>query len=496
MADKSHDLTAGNAFFPTRPLLKICFGIVILPHMKMRVLATFLAVGIAGSAFAQNALTTNALAHQLNDAFAAVYEKVAPAVVIVEVKRSSDVSLSGLPEGLEFFFRGPDGAPTQTNQGSGFIISPDGYILTNDHVVGDSASDGISVRLKDGRRFPGKLVGMDDKSDLAVIKIDARDLPTVELGDSDAAKVGQFAFAIGAPFELPYTFTVGVISAKGRNNLTNSRSYEEYIQTDASINPGNSGGPLCDIEGRVIGVNTLIYRMNRGLGFAIPINLAREVSRQLITNGRVSRSWLGIEIVGIEESEALQRYFPDLKQGVVVNGIQPGTPAAGSDLRAGDVIMKVDDVPVSLSRELQREVLSKKVGQSVKLELWRNGKISFVTVRTGEQPDRMMRASNRGLPTEPPAKPTRPQPSPNFGLVVEDLPPGSPARGVQVTDIAPGSAADAAGLMRGDVITEVAGKPLKGTADFDSAIAGADLSRGVMLLVDRAGERTFAILKP
>jgi serine protease Do len=158
--------------------------------------------------------------------------------------------------------------------------------------------------------------------------------------------------------------------------------------------------------------------------------------------------------------------------------------------------MKVDDVPVSLSRELQREVLSKKVGQSVKLELWRNGKTSFVTVRTGEQPDRMMRASNRGLPTEPPAKPIRPQPSPNFGLVVEDLPPGSPARGVQVTDIALGSAADAAGLMRGDVITEVAGKPLKGTADFDSAIAGADLSRGVMLLVDRAGERTFAILKP
>jgi serine protease Do len=464
--------------------------------MKMRVFATFLALGIAGSAFAQNAATANALAHQLNDAFAAVYEKVAPAVVVVEVKRSSDVSLSGLPEGLEFFFRGPDGAPTQTNQGSGFIISPDGYILTNDHVVGESANGGISVRLKDGRKFPANLIGLDDKSDLAVIKIDARDLPTVELGDSDAAKVGQFAFAIGAPFELPYTFTVGVISAKGRNNLTDSRTYEEYIQTDASINPGNSGGPLCDIEGRVIGVNTLIYRMNRGLGFAIPINLAREVGQQLISNGRVSRSWLGIEIVGIEESEALQRYFPDLKKGVVVNGIQPGTPAAGSDLRAGDVIVKVDNIPVSLSRDLQREILSKKVGQSVKLELWRNGKISLVTLQTAEQPDRMMRAANRRPPTEPPVKPTQPQPAPNFGLVVEDLPAGSSAKGVQVTDIAPGSAADAAGLMRGDVITEVAGKPLRGTADFDSAIAGADLSRGVMLLVDRAGERTFAILKP
>ena len=455
-----------------------------------------LAMSTAGSAFAQDAGRANALAHQLNDAFAAVYEKVAPAVVVIEVKRSSDVSLSGLPEGLEFFFRGPDGAPTQTNQGSGFIISPDGYVLTNDHVVGESANDGITVRLKDGRKFPARLIGMDDKSDLAVVKIDAQDLPTVELGDSDAAKVGQFAFAIGAPFELPYTFTVGVISAKGRNNLTNSRSYEEYIQTDASINPGNSGGPLCDIEGRVIGVNTLIYRMNRGLGFAIPINLAREVGQQLITTGRVSRSWLGIEIVGIEENEALQRYFPDLRKGVVVNGIQPGTPAAGSDLRAGDVILKVDDVPVSLSRELQREILAKKIGQSVRLELWRNGKVSSVTVRTGEQPDRMMRASNQPVPVEPPVKPSQPQPPSNFGLVVEDMPPGSSARGVQVTDIAPGSAADAAGLMRGDVITEVAGKPLRGTADFDAAIAGADLTRGVMLLVERAGERTFAILKP
>ena len=465
--------------------------------MKIRAFATVLAMSIAGSAFAQNAVTSNALAHQLNDAFAAVYEKVAPAVVIVEVKRSSDVSMSGLPEGLEFFFRGPDGAPLQTNQGSGFIISHDGYILTNDHVVGDSANEGITVRLKDGRKFPAKLVGMDDKSDLAVIKIDAQQLPTVELGDSDAAKVGQFAFAIGAPFELPYTFTVGVISAKGRNNLTNSRSYEEYIQTDASINPGNSGGPLCDIEGRVIGVNTLIYRMNRGLGFAIPINLAREVGKQLITNGRVSRSWLGIEIVGIEENEALQSYFPDLKQGVVVNGIQPGTPAATSDLRAGDVILKVDNVPVSLSRDVQREILGKKVGESVTLELWRNGKISSLTVKTGEQPDRMVRASNRPVPAEPPTRsPQPPSPPANFGLVVEDLPPASPVKGVQVTDIAPGSAADAAGLVRGDVITEVAGRPVKGTGEFDTAIAGADLSRGVMLLVDRAGERTFAILKP
>ncbi len=462
--------------------------------MKVRVLAAFLAIGVVGSAFAQNAATSGALVRQLNDAFASVYEKVAPAVVVIEVKRSSDASLSGLPEGLEFFLRGPDGAPTQTNQGSGFVISSDGYILTNDHVVGDAARDGITVRLKDGRKFPASLIGLDDKSDLAVIKIDAKDLPTVELGDSDSAKVGQFAFAIGAPFELPYTFTVGVISAKGRTNLTDSRSYEEYIQTDASINPGNSGGPLCDIDGRVIGVNTLIYRMNRGLGFAIPINLAQQVGDQLISTGRVSRPWLGIEIVGIEESEALQRYFPDLKKGVVVNGIAPGAPASSSDLRAGDVIVKVDSVPVSLSRDVQREILSKKVGQNVQLELWRNGKVAVVSLRTGEQPDRMTRASNRRVPAEPPTKQVAPAGS--HGLIVEDVVPGAPVGGVKVKDIAPGSAANAAGLMPGDIITEVAGKPLKGKTDFEAAIAGADLTRGIMLMVDRDGQRTFAILKP
>ena len=463
--------------------------------MKVRFLVAFLLMGLAGSAAAQNATTAGALARHLDDAFASVYEKVAPAVVVIEVKRSSDVSLNGLPEGLEFFLRRPDDAPPlQTNQGSGFIISADGYILTNDHVVGDAPVDGITVRLKDGRKFPASLVGWDDKSDLAVIKIDAKDLPVVELGNSDTAKVGQFAFAIGAPFELPYTFTVGVISAKGRNNLTNSRSYEEYIQTDASINPGNSGGPLCDIDGRVIGVNTLIYRMNRGLGFAIPINLAKEVSHQLVSNGRVSRPWLGIEIVGIEESEALQKYFPDVKKGVVVNGIEPGAPASSSDLRAGDIILKIDNTPVGLSREVQREILSKKVGQRVQLELWRNGKVAVISLNTGEQPERMTRASNRRTRTETQVKPG--SPTPNYGLTIEDVPPDVAPEGVIVREIAPGSAADAAGLVVGDVITDLAGKPLKGKADFETAMTGADLKRGIMLLINRDGQRTFAILKP
>src|SRR6476619_5972563 len=284
--------------------------------------------------------------HALNNAFAKVFEIVAPSVVIIEVSKKNDGN-----EGFNFddlFSPGqPDGnSPRRSprflnpvSEGSGFIVRPDGFIFTNYHVV--EGAEHVDVKLKDGRELPAKVIGADDKTDIAVIKIEAKDLPVVQMGDSDAVRVGQFAFAIGAPFKLDYTFTYGVVSGKGRSKLISNGGYSipDYIQTDASINPGNSGGPLCDIDGHVIGVNTLIYRMNRGLGFAIPINLARRVSEQLITSGRVSRPWLGIEIVGIEENEGLQRYFPELKKGVVINGIAPGTPASRSDLRAGDVIM-------------------------------------------------------------------------------------------------------------------------------------------------------------
>src|SRR5215467_5420043 len=221
--------------------------------------------------------------HQLNNAFAKVFETVAPSVVIIEISKKNDVSESSPLDDL--FFQGPPdennprrnpGAPRQVqSEGSGFIVRQDGYIFTNFHVVEDA--DSVQVKLQDGREFPGKVVGTDEKTDIAVIKVDAANLPVVELANSDAVRVGQFAFAIGAPFKLDYTFTYGVISGKGRNKLlqTGGYSISDYIQTDASINPGNSGGPLCDIDGKVIGMNTLINGMNRGLGFAIPINMAK-----------------------------------------------------------------------------------------------------------------------------------------------------------------------------------------------------------------------------
>src|SRR5213596_101905 len=226
--------------------------------------------------------------HQLNDAFAKVFETVAPSVVIIEVSTNNDLSENSPLDDL--FFQGP---PDENNprrnpgrvrpvqsEGSGFIVRPEGYIFTNFHVV--EGADKIDVKLRDGRNFPATVVGTDDKTDIAVIKIDAKDLPVVQLGDSDAVRVGQFAFAIGAPFKLDYTFTYGVVSGKGRDKLFSTGGYyiSDYLQTDASINPGNSGGPLCDIDGKVIGMNTLINGMNRGLGFAIPINMAMEIAAE------------------------------------------------------------------------------------------------------------------------------------------------------------------------------------------------------------------------
>jgi Do/DeqQ family serine protease len=470
--------------------------------MKHGILSALLVIGFVVPGFSQG---KNPLgqARELNDAFAGVYEKVAPAVVVIEVVGGEETVGRQLPQGLDFFFRSPDGnrMEPESEQGSGFIISTDGLILTNNHVVQNGETGRISVSMQDGRKFPAKLVGRDEKSDIAVLKIDAKDLPTVELGDSDQAKVGQFAFAIGAPFDLPYTFTVGVVSAKGRTNLTGSKNYEEFIQTDASINPGNSGGPLCDLDGRVIGINTLISGINRGLGFAVPINIAKNISSQLIDKGRVSRAWLGIGIVGLEENPSIKALFPGLEAGVVVESIEPGTPAYRSRLQAGDVILRVDGRKVALSRDLQREILSKSIGQSVNLEVWRRGRVVSVDVQTGEQPDRLMRASRSMQPVFPgdeqvvPAPVPRPRPGdmPPGGMAVKEL---SDHRGVQVTEVVPGSPAELAGLQPGDIISEMAGKPVHSLKDFNVLLNETDPDRGAMMLIERDGQKTFAILKP
>ena len=471
--------------------------------MMVRLLAVVL-LSIVGAPWglAQQTLGASPMARQLNDSFADVFAKVAPSVVVIESKSTVARPIPGLPRGLEFFLRREDGAaePQEPNVGSGFIFREDGYILTNNHVIENA--DEVTVRLQDGREFPAEVVGVDDRTDLAVIKVSATGLKAAEIADSDTVRVGQFAFAIGTPMDLPFTFTVGVVSAKDRSF---GGSYGELIQTDASINPGNSGGPLCDIDGKVVGVNTLISGMNRGLGFAIPINVAKNVANQLADNGRVRRPWLGISIAGIEESVQFQRIFPTVSKGVVVQGIEPGAPAQSSDLRPGDVIVKVDGVIVGLAGELQRQILSKSIGQKVSLDVWRQGQIVKVPVQTGEQPD-FQRASMRPrkVTPQPQAVPNLQQPS-SPGMTYEDATPEAlaplgirrqVAGGVVVTSVEEGSEAAVAGIRVGDIITEAAGRKIQRSQDLATVLSQGTSGEGTLLLIERSGSTTIAILKP
>jgi serine protease Do len=447
--------------------------------------------------------------HQLNNAFAKVFETVAPSVVIIEISKKNEISETSPLDDL--FFQGPPdennprrnpGAtrPVQS-EGSGFIVRPDGYIFTNFHVIEDA--DKIDVKLQDGRDFPARVVGTDEKTDIAVIKIDAKDLPVVQLGDSDAVRVGQFAFAIGAPFRLDYTFTYGVISGKGRSKLlqTGGYSISDYLQTDASINPGNSGGPLCDIDGKVIGMNTLINGMNRGLGFAIPINMAKEIGTELVAGHKIMRPWLGIRIETLGDDPTIRDLFKGADKGVVVRTIEADAPASKSDLRPFDLITQLDGTPVETDSQLQHEILKKKIGQNVELNVWRKGQTVKVPIKTGELPNEISRASNES------ARPVQPGPSRDsgigkFGLQVQELTDDVAKRlklsvqhGVVVTDVEDNSIAAAQDIQREDVITEVDGKPVTNLQSFREALNKADPKRGVLLYLDRKSTKTFAVLK-
>lgn len=444
--------------------------------------------------------------HQLNNAFAKVFETVAPSVVIIEISKKNDGSESSPFDDL--FFQGP---PDRNNQrqnpntlqpiqseGSGFIVRPDGYILTNCHVIEDAGK--IDVKLRDGRNFPANVVGKDEKTDIAVIKIDAKNLPVVQLGDSDAVRVGQFAFAIGAPFKLDYTFTYGVISGKGRSKLLQTRDYSisDYLQTDASINPGNSGGPLCDIDGKVIGMNTLINGMNRGLGFAIPINMAKEIGTTLIAGHKIVRPWLGIRIETLGDDSEIRDLLKGANKGVVVRTIEANAPAYRSDLRPFDVITNVDGTPVETDSQLQHEILKKKVGEAVELTVWRKGRTIEIPVKTGELPNEITQASNEQIQPPLPAQ----QEVGKFGLQVQELTKDVADRlhldvhqGVIVTDVEDNSLAAQQDIQREDVITEVDGKRVINVQSFRDALTKADPKRGVLLYLDRKGNKTFAILK-
>ena len=445
--------------------------------------------------------------HQLNSAFTKVFEIIAPTVVIIEVTKKNDGPDTSALDDL--FFRQPDDEsqprrgprnrePSQS-EGSGFIVRQDGFIYTNYHVV--EGADQVDVKLKDGREFKAKVVGTDEKTDIAVVKIDATNLPVAQFANSDDVRVGQFAFAIGAPFKLDYTFTYGVISGKGRSKLLSNGGYSitDYLQTDASINPGNSGGPLCDIDGKVVGMNTLINGLNRGLGFAIPSNLTNEIGQQLIAGHKIMRPWLGIRIESLGDDPQIRDLFKGLEKGVVVRTIEADAPAYKSELRPFDVITQVDGAAVTTDTQLQREILKKKIGQNVELTVWRKGQTLKIPVTTGELPGDLSQASNEVKPPTP----QKPEESTNkFGLQVQELTKEMADRmklgvtqGVIVTDVAENSLASAQDIQREDVITEVDGKKITNLSSFRDALNKADPRKGVLLYLDRKGSKTFAVLK-
>lgn len=434
--------------------------------------------------------------------FAAVVDEVLPAVV--NISSSRKVVVPGLPfddpffkEFAEKFFGEVPREQTRYSLGSGVIFRPDGYILTNDHVV--AGAEDITVTLHDGRSFKGgqvKLIGRDPHTDLAVLKVrTAKDLPVAKLGDSDSIRVGDWAIAIGNPFGLEGTVTVGVVSAKGRSNLLlpSRQRYQNFIQTDAAINPGNSGGPLCNIKGEVIGLNTVISSpsgTNIGIGFAVPINMAKEVARQLITKGKVERGYLGVYP---QELDADMRKGLGLKgaYGVLIADVVPGTPADRAGLRSGDVIVVFDGHKVGDVEDFRERVAATPPGKTVAIKIWRGGKEMGLNAKLEELPEEAA-ASTRPSPQAREA---------HFGLVVRSLSASERASqnlsaGVLVEDVQPGSAAERAGIRPGDVILKIDGRSVKNQGEFYKIAGELKSSKKEVVLVQiyRQSRRFFVTL--
>ena len=450
---------------------------------------------------------------QLGKAFASVAEKDSPSVVSIKANQAITQTYSGpfgdSPFDDEFFqqffgrqFRQQQPQQQQRQQqrpqqrkiirpvqGSGFIVSQDGYILTNNHVVEDAEK--IMVTLLDGRELQAKLVGTDPSTEVAVIKIDANDLHALEMADSDTLEVGEWVIAIGNPFGLSHTVTVGIVSAKGRSGLGLS-TYEDFIQTDAAINPGNSGGPLIDLDGKVVGINTAIVGSggNIGIGLAIPINMAKNVYDQIVQKGKVIRGFLGVTIQDVTPDLAESFKLKDAK-GVLVPDVTPDSAAAKAGLKAGDIIIAFDGQPVEKAAEFQRRVAMKRPGSEVEITVLRDGKKQTLTAKLEERPSNEQIASN-----------TKEQASEKLGLTVQNLTDDLAKqfgfvgqKGVLVTDVESDSPAAMAGIQPGSLIQEVNRKSVENVKEFKAAVETAAKEGKVMLRVRYEKNSIFVVLE-
>lgn len=493
---------------------------------QVLLLLTSLCLGPA--LWAQEAAGSLSLARRLNEAFVHVADTVSASVVVIEVAhRRGDKAVAGASPHGEWFELLPDELKRQfedyldkqkepappanegeenggedifDGKGSGVVISEDGLVLTNYHVI--EGASRLRVRLRNGRSFSASVQGQDPQSDVAVIRIEpgesTQSFQAAKLGDSDRVRVGEFAIAIGAPFELDYSVTFGHVSAKGRSGVLNSReSDQDFIQTDADINPGNSGGPLVNIFGEVIGINTLIRGMNTGIGFAIPVNMANEIAQQIIETGKFTRARLGIGIETLVENDDFNRFLPNVSQGVIVASIDPNGPAANSGLQPADVVVAVGGVPVASSQQLKNQIRSRSIGEPVELSVVRfteEKKIQvtpeeWLTRSQGPSPGEVKPKIKKDFVTGLRLRPLDAALAELFGLEVSE--------GVVITEVERNSLASRSIWLRpGVVITAINSVTVNDLNDVAEAWDSVNLDKGVVIsLTDSSGVPRFEFLK-
>ncbi|CCE23138.1 DegQ family serine endoprotease [Methylotuvimicrobium alcaliphilum] len=460
---------------------------------------------------------------ETSKAFASVARQASPSVVFIQVESSREgVAQTPFatpfgdewPFGDDFFRRffgdefpgtprrpGPAPTPQQRapaiGQGSGFVfaskrglLSETSYIITNNHVVANA--DKIRVTFQDGREFVAKITGTDPKSDIAVIEIKAGNLPALPLGDSTKLEVGEWVVAIGNPFGLSHTLTVGVVSAKGRTSLGIS-DYEDFIQTDAAINPGNSGGPLVNLDGEAVGINTAIFSRSgghMGVGFAIPINLAKSIADQLIEQGEVTRGYLGVVIQPLTQ-ELAESFNLTTHQGILIAQVTDDSPAAKAGLKAGDIVTQYQGRPVNDIGDFRNRVALTPPGKSAKIEILRDGKSRTIDIKIEKLGDQQIAAA------QAPAQSTE-----ELGLTVQTVTRelarqfnATPGQGVIVTEVNPGSIAAMAGIRPGTVILQVDRKPVNSANEFNRAVNQSKDNKRVLLLISDRGMSRYVVLQ-
>lgn len=439
--------------------------------------------------------------------FAPVVKKVTPGVVkVFTTTRAHNVTYNGAPGDMDDLFRRffgnpfpggqprqhTFGAPRQQGIGSGVIVTKDGYILTNNHVV--DGADEVKVALQDGREFTARVVGRDPKTDVAVIKVESKDLPTVPMANSDKVEVGDVVLAIGNPFGIGQTVTTGIVSATGRSGAV-GLDYEDFIQTDAAINPGNSGGALVDTDGRLIGINTAILSRsggNQGIGFAIPANLAHDVMESLVKDGRVTRGYLGVMVQDITPSLAKEFKLKDRK-GALVGDVTAKGPAEKAGLKSGDIVLEFNGKAVADSRQLKLDVARTRPGESVPMKVLRNGTARTFDVTVKELPGTEQLAQNSGSGSQDTGTLNGVGVADLDGAARQQLNAPRTLGGVVVTQVAPDSAAAEAGLRPGDIIQEINRKSVR-TAEEAVRMTENTTDKTTLLRVWRDGGSRFIVV--